>query len=79
MDKVEQFIPKGLIVSDNADFLKILNSEEQLEENKLIDELIIAAKHSINPEQCVEILLQSQGYKKVEYRKKEIMGLIKNG
>ena len=79
LDKVEQFIPKGLIVSDNADFLKILNSEEQLEENKLIDELIIAAKHSINPEQCVEILLQSQGYKKVEYRKKEIMGLIKNG
>lgn len=79
LDKVEQFIPKGLIVSDNADSLKILNSEEQLEEEKLIEELVIAARHSMNPTACIEILIQSQGYKKVEYRKKEILEMVKNG
>lgn len=79
LDKIEQFIPKSLIVSDNADSLRILNSEEELEENKLIDELVMVAEHAMNPVQCIEILIQSQGYKKVEYRKKEIMELIKNG
>ena len=79
LDKIEQFIPKGLIVSDNADSLKILNSEEQLEEEKLIEELLIIARHSMNPEGCIEMLLQSQGYKKVEYRKSEIMEKVKNG
>ena len=79
LDKIEQFIPKGLIVSDNADSLKILNSEEQLEEETLIEELLIIARHSLNPSGCIEILLQSQGYKKVEYRKSEILERIKNG
>ena len=79
LDKIEQFIPKGLIVSDNADSLRILNSEEQLEEEKLVEELASMAKRSINPEACVEILISSQGYKKVEYRKKEILEILKNG
>lgn len=35
LDKIEEFIPKGLIVSDNADSLRILNSEEAQEEEKL--------------------------------------------
>ncbi len=79
LDKVEQFIPKGLIVSDNADSLKILNSEEQLEEDNLIEELILFSKNSMDPLQCAETLIQSQGYKKVDYRKKEIMKRINNG
>lgn len=79
LDKVEQFIPKGLIVSDNADSIRILNSEDQLEEEKLIEELLKYAIHSVNPESCIEILINSQGYKKVEYRKKEILEKVKNG
>ena len=79
LDKVEQFIPKGLIVSDNADSFRILNSEEQLEEDRLIEELATIAKRALDPETCVEILIHSQGYQKVEYRKSEIMERIKNG
>lgn len=79
LDKIEEFIPKGLIVSDNADSLRILNSEEEQEEEKLIHELVEFAKNSLNPEMCVEILINSQGYKKIFYRKKEVLELIKNG
>lgn len=79
LDKVEEFIPKGLIVTDNADSLKILNSEEQLEEDQLVDEVIDFAKHSLNPENCVELLLQSQAYSKIQNRKSEILEAIKDG
>lgn len=79
LDKIEEFIPKGLIVSDNADSLKILNSEEAQEEEKLINELVEFAKNSSNPEMCVEILINSQGYKKILQRKNEVLRLIKNG
>lgn len=79
LDKIEEFIPKGLIVSDNADSLRILNSEEAQEEEKLINELVGFAKTSLNPEICVEMLINSQGYKKILHRKKEVLELIKNG
>lgn len=79
LDKIEEFIPKGLIVSDNADSLRILNSEEAQEEEKLIKELVEFAKNSLNPEICVEILINSQGYKKILHRKKDVLELINNG
>ena len=79
LDKIEEFIPKGLIVSDNADSLRILNSEEAQEEEKLMNELVEFAKNSLNSEMCVEILINSQGYKKILHRKKEVLELIKNG
>ena len=79
LDKIEEFIPKGLIVSDNADSLRILNSEEAQEEEKLIKELVEFAKNSLNPDMCVEILINSQGYKKILHRKKDVLELIKNG
>lgn len=79
LDKIEEFIPKGLIVSDNADSLRILNSEEVQEEEKLINELVEFAKNSLNPEICVEMLINSQGFKKILHRKKEVLELIKNG
>lgn len=79
LDKIEEFIPKGLIVSDNADSLRILNSEEAQEEEKLIKELVEFAKNSLNPEMCIEILINSQGYKKILHRKKDVLELIKNG
>ncbi len=79
LDKVEQFIPKGLIVSDNADSMNILNSENQLEEEKMIDEIVMLAKVSMDASVCVEMLLSGQTYSKVAYRKNEIMEKIKNG
>lgn len=79
LDKIEEFIPKGLIVSDNADSLRILNSEEAQEEEKIINELVEFAKNSLNPEICVEMLINSQGFKKILHRKKEVLELIKNG
>ncbi len=79
LDKIEEFIPKGLIVSDNADSLRILNSEENQEEEKLIEELVEFSKNSLNPDICVELLINSQGYRKILHRKKEVLELIKNG
>ena len=79
LDKIEEFIPKGLIVSDNADSLKILNSEEAQEEEQLINELVEFSKNAIDPIMCVEYLINSQGYKKILHRKKEVLELIKNG
>lgn len=79
LDKIEEFIPKGLIVSDNSDSLRILNSEEAQEEEKLIKELVEFAKNSLNPDMCIEILINSQGYKKILHRKKDVLELIKNG
>ena len=79
LDKIEEFIPKGLIVSDNADSLRILNSEEAQEEEKLINELVEFAKNSLNPEICIEMLINSQGFKKILHRKKEVLELIKKG
>ena len=79
LDKIEEFIPKGLIIADNADSLRVLNSEDEQEEEKLIEELVAFAKCSLDPIICVERLLDSQGYKKLEHRKKEILEMIKNG
>lgn len=79
LDKIEEFIPKGLIISDYADSLKILNSDESQEEEKLIQELIEFAKNSLDPKMCVEYLINSQGYNKIKHRKEYILELIKNG
>ena len=79
LEQVEQFIPKGLIVSDNADSIKILNSEEELEEDALIRDLLEIAKHSPNPEFCIDVLLQDQGFKKIAYRKAEILEGLHDG
>lgn len=79
IDKIEQFIPKGLIVSDNADSIKILNSEEQLEDEKLVEEILEYSKHSMNPVLCVELMLKSQAYKKIEDRKEEIIRRLEDG
>ncbi len=79
LDKIEEFIPKGLIISDYADSLKILNSDESQEEEKLIQELIEFAKNSDDPKMCVEYLINSQGYNKIKHRKNYILELIANG
>ena len=79
LNKVEEFIPKGLIISDNADSLKILNSEEEMEEEALISELIEISKHAMNAEFLIECMINSQAYRKVEYRKAEILRRINDG
>ena len=79
LNKVEEFIPKGLIISDNADSLKILNSEEEMEEEALISELIEISKHAMNAEFLIESMINSQAYRKVEYRKAEILRRLNDG
>lgn len=79
LDKLEEYIPKGMIASDNADSLNIINSADQLEEKKLIEEVVMLARKSANSDVCVEMLLNGQTYSKIADRKKEIMEMIKNG
>lgn len=79
LDKLEEYIPKGMIASDNADSLNIINSADQLEEKKLIEEVVMLARKSVNSDVCVEMLLNGQTYSKIADRKKEIMEMMKNG
>ena len=79
LDKIEQYIPKGLIVSDNADSINILNSGEQLDENAEIEQVIRLAKLSTNPDLAVEGLLMGQTFSRVSHLKSEILWRVHNG
>lgn len=79
LDKIEQFIPKGLIVSDNADSLNIVNSDDECDEEDLIQRVIAIATgfNTQDPEYAVTILLEGQTFGKIAYRKKEILRRLK--
>lgn len=78
LDKIEEFIPKGLIVSDNADSLNIVNSDADSDEDDLIEKVLLFASYSNDPEIAVCSLLESQAFEKITYRKKEILGRLKS-
>ena len=83
LDKVEEYIPKGMIVTDNADSIKIMNSED-LEENKLVDELVLLLKMTVGNESknklenMLEIFLNNQSYELIKGRKQEILEKVMN-
>ncbi len=77
LDKVEEFIPKGLIVSDNADSLNIINSDVDADEEDLIEKILFLAECSNNQEIAVCRLLEGQTFEKISYRKKEILERLK--
>ena len=78
LDKIEEFIPKGLIVSDNADSLNIVNSDADSDEEDLIEKVLLLASYSNDPEIAVCRLLESQAFEKIAYRKKEILGRLRS-
>ena len=45
LDKIEEFIPKGLIVSDNADSLNIVNSDVDSDEEDLIQKVLLISSY----------------------------------
>ena len=78
LDKIEEFIPKGLIVSDNADSLNIVNSDVDSDEEDLIQKVLLISSYSIDQEIAVCHLLEGQAFEKIAYRKKEILGRLKS-
>lgn len=78
LDKIEEFIPKGLIVSDNADSLNIVNSDVDSDEEDLIEKVLLFASYSNDSEIAICRLLESQAFKKIAYRKEEILGRLKS-
>lgn len=78
LDKIEEFIPKGLIVSDNADSLNIVNSDVDSDEEDLIEKVLLFASYSNDPEIAACRLLESQAFEKIAYREKEILGRLKS-
>lgn len=67
------------IINDNADSINILNSDEQLVEDELIEEIIFLSQYQEgNLLTFLETLLTSQDYSKVAYRKSEILERLKN-
>ena len=79
LDKVEKFIPKGMIVADNADSLQIVNGGDDEEDEDLIEQLIHLANLSNDPIVSVQKLLEDQSYAKISNRRDEIIRRIKNG
>ena len=80
LDKIEEFLPKGQIVSDNADSLHILNSSEMLEEEKMIDEIVLLASMCTGDiNYFVDLLLSGEPYLVIKHRKKDILERVKNG
>ena len=80
LDKIEEFLPKGQIVSDNADSLHILNSSEMLEEEKMIDEIVLLASMSTGDiNYFIDLLLSGEPYLVIKHRKKDILERVKNG
>lgn len=73
LDKVEEFIPKGMIFSDGADSLNIVNSENELEDEKLIEELLTWGKNATDFEYFLDMMLENQAYSKIKDRKNEII------
>lgn len=78
LDKIEEFIPKGLIVSDNADSLNIVNSDADSDEEDLIQKVLLISSYSNDQEIAVCHLLEGQAFEKIAYRKKEILGRLKS-
>lgn len=74
LDKIEEFIPKGLIVSDNADSLNIVNSDNDSNEEDLIEKVIFLANCSKDPKLAARRLLEGQTFQKIAYRENEILG-----
>ncbi len=73
LDKVEQYIPKGLIVSDNADSLNIINSGDETDDEDLLEQLLFFASKSNNPGMAVDKLLSDQAFSKLSDRRQEIL------
>ncbi len=77
LDKVEQFIPKGLIVSDNADSMQIMNSDEGSDEDELVESLLFFCESSNDPILAANKLLDSQAFSRIAHRKAEIIRRLK--
>lgn len=73
LDKVEEYLPKGMIVADNADSLQIMNSGDDDDEEDLIEEILHLANLSKDPVVSVQKLLEDQSYSKLQSRRDEII------
>lgn len=73
LDKVEQFIPKGLIVTDNADSIDIVNSDKDDDEEELVEEVLMLSEMAQDPKTTAIKLLQGQAYYRIANRKDEIL------
>lgn len=78
LDKVEKYLPKGMIVADNADSLQIINSGDEDKYDDLLEELIHIVGLSKNPEVAVQKLLQDQAYIKLASYRDEIIRRVKD-
>lgn len=79
LSQIEFYIPKARIQNDNADAINIVNgNEDDLEDSKLIDDVVKCL--SLFPqslqEHQLDLILQSEGYKKIAGKKQEIMKIL---
>lgn len=72
LSQIESFLPKYSISNDNMDALTIVNSGEDLEEERLIDEIceIIALMDETQKPEMFEKIFMAEGYQRL-YKQKE--------
>lgn len=82
LDKLERFIPKDLMILDAADSISILNATEEIDEEKMIQEIlkIISCKNCSHAaaDLLINDLLKEQSYSAIAHRKEEILRRVKN-
>lgn len=75
LSQVECYLPKSRIQNDNADAINIINGDEDIEDTKLIDDIITCL--SLFPEAVresqLDILLKCEAYQKIANKKNEII------
>lgn len=78
LDKIEKFIPKGMIVSDSADSIMIVNSNKDDNTDDLLEEFMEIVSKAPNQVVAVKRLLEDQSYCILKDREEEIIRRLKN-
>ena len=74
LSQMECYLPKYSIVNDSNDALNIINSGDDTEEERLIDEIIatISMIDADKQEKMFEVFFMMENYQKIQHRKAEV-------
>ena len=74
LSQMECYLPKYSIVNDSNDALNIINSGDDAEEERLIDEIIatISMIDADKQEKMFEVFFTMENYQKIQHRKAEV-------
>ena len=74
LSQIECYLPKYSIINDNNDSLNIINTGDDSEEERIVDEIrdIIAMVDVDKQDEMFDTLFMMESYQKVQTKKEEI-------